>query len=103
MFYKKDVLNADLLSQLSQLKLLTKNCTLLTAKDCFLSNIYSPRLEIEGVLEDGLFVSEKYLTIETDKDEWKRFFKCLRVNEGISCLNNCIVPIISRFHCVSSR
>lgn len=86
--YKKDELNANLLSQLSKLKLLTKNCTLLTAKDCFLSNIYSPRLEIEGVLDVDQFVSEKYLTIESDKDEWKRFFKFLGVNEGIICLDN---------------
>jgi len=86
--YRKGELNTDLLSQLSKLKLLTQNGTLLTAKDCFLSDIYSPRLEIEDVLEGDLFVSENYLTTMSDKDEWKRFFKYLGVNEGITCLKN---------------
>lgn len=81
--YKKGELDGNLLSQLSKLKLLTKNNTLLTAKDCYLPNIYSPCLEIEGVLEGDQFVSEKYLTATTDKDEWKRFLKFLGVNEGI--------------------
>ena len=86
--YKKGELNTDLLSQLSKLKLLTQNDILLTAKDCFLSNSYSPRLEIENVLKGDQFVSAKYLTATTDKDEWKRFFKLLGVNEGIVCFNN---------------
>lgn len=85
--YKKGDLRPELLSQLSKLRLLTKSSALLSAKDCFFSNIYSPRLEIEDVLEDDIFVSEKYLTIENDIDEWKIFFKYLGVNGGIVNLN----------------
>ncbi len=86
--YKKGDLRDDLLSQLSKLKLLTQKDTLLTAKDCYLSNIYSPRLEIEDVLDADIFISEKYFSTIEDKDEWKRFFKFLGVGEGISCSKN---------------
>ena len=83
--YKKGELNADLLSKLSKLKLFTKNDNLLAAEDCFLSNLYSPRLEIENVLDGDQLISEKYLIEATDKDEWKRFFKLLGVKDGIVC------------------
>jgi len=86
--YKKDDLSTDLLSQLSKLKLLTQNGTLLTAKECYFSDTYSPRLGIEGVLDEDLFISDKYLSATEDKDEWKRFFKFIGVNEGIVCLKN---------------
>lgn len=83
--YKKDDLSTDLLSQLSKLKLLTQNGTLLTAKDCYFSSIYFPRLDIENVLGEDIYISEKYLTVVEDRDEWKRFFKFLGVSEGIAC------------------
>lgn len=84
--YKKGDLAADLLSSLSNLKLMTTQGSLLKANECFLSNIYLPRLEIEGVLNKDIFVSDVYLTIKADKDEWKRFFKLLGVQDGINSL-----------------
>lgn len=86
--YKKGDLSTDLISKLSKLKLLTQKGNLLPAEDLFLSNIYSPRLEIEDVLDDDLYISEEYLTSNLDKDEWKRFFKLLGVKEGIEFLIN---------------
>lgn len=86
--YTKGELNACLFSQLSNLKLLTQRGALLPAKNCFLSDKYSPRLEIENILRDDIYVSENYLTSNSDKDEWKRFFKLLGVNEGIDCIKN---------------
>lgn len=86
--YKKGDLSTDLISQLSKLKLLTQKGNLIPAEDSFLSNIYSPRLEIEDVLVDDIFISEDYLTNNLEKDEWKRFFKLLGVKEGIDFLIN---------------
>jgi hypothetical protein len=86
--YIKNQISTELLSKLSDLKLLTINGSLLKAKDCFFSNIYSPRLKIQKVLECEHYISEKYLTLNADIDEWKRFFKRLGVNEGIICLKN---------------
>ncbi len=84
--YKKGDLAAGVLSNLSNLKLMTTQGSLLKANECFLSNIYLPRLEIEGVLNKDIFVSEVYLTTKADKDEWKSFFKLLGVQDGINSL-----------------
>ncbi|ABI40278.1 putative transcriptional regulator [Shewanella sp. MR-4] len=84
--YKKGDLVADVLSSLSNLKLMTTQGCLLKASECFLSKIYLPRIEIEGVLNQDIFVSEVYLTKKADTDEWKRFFKFLGVQDGITCI-----------------
>ncbi len=82
--YKQDELHSNLLAQLSNLKLLTNKGRLVAAKDCILSNPYSPRLEIEKILDVDAFVSETYMVDSIDRDEWKRFFKFLKVSDGIS-------------------
>lgn len=84
--YKKGDLAVSVLSSLSNLKLITAQGCLLKASECFLSNIYLPRLEIEGVLNKDIFVSDVYLTTKADTDEWKRFFKFLGVQDGITCI-----------------
>ncbi|WP_370980069.1 sacsin N-terminal ATP-binding-like domain-containing protein [Agaribacterium sp. ZY112] len=86
--YKKDELNSNILAQLSDLKLLTNNGSLVAAKKCILSSSYSPRLEIESVLGEDVFVSKMYMDNSRDKDEWKRFFKFLKVSDGISLVTH---------------
>jgi len=86
--YKKGELHSDLLAQLSDLKLLTNKGSLVTAKNCILSNDYSPRIEIETVLDADVFVSAAYMDNTTDKDEWKRFLKFLKVSDGISLVHH---------------
>jgi len=83
--YKKDELNSDLLAQLSDLQLLTNKGNLVAAKKCILSNDYHPRLEIEDVLGIDAFISAAYMDNGIERDEWKRFFKLLKVAEGINC------------------
>ncbi|MBB1360270.1 caspase family protein, partial [Pseudoalteromonas sp. SG45-6] len=82
--YKKNELNSDLLAQLSGLKLLTSKGSLVASRDCILSNDYLPRIKIEEVLKVDVFVSARYMDDTTDKDEWKRFFKFLKVSDGIA-------------------
>jgi hypothetical protein len=86
--YKKEELHSDLLAQLSDLKLLTKKGSLVTAKNCILSNDYSPRIEIETELGADVFVSAAYMDNTTDKGEWKRFFKLLKVSDGITLVHS---------------
>ena len=81
--YNKGSLQKDILEQLSRLKLLTRKGSLYPARDCFLSDYYNPRLSIEGIIDEDVFVSDTYCVSTLDKDEWKRFFKMLGVNEGI--------------------
>lgn len=82
--YSKGDLDKTLLSQLTKLKLVTKTGKLVPASKCFLSDIYSPRIVLEDVLTLNIFVSEDYLIDGTDKDEFKRFFRMLGVNDRIS-------------------
>lgn len=88
--YRKGDLHRDLISQLSRLKLFTQEKTLIPANDCFLSNFYRPRLEIEDVLEQDIFVGSFYCEDINEIDEWKRFFKIMGVNEGVSFLKQSI-------------
>lgn len=81
--YRKGDLKETLIKQLEKIKLLTQRSTLKPANECYLSNSYSPHLEIEGVLNIDIFVSEHYLTSKADVDEWKRFFKMLGVRDGM--------------------
>lgn len=81
--YKKGELSFDLLTQLCDLKLLTKGGDLLAAKNCVLSNDYSPRAKIENALDSDVFISNEYINDTNDIDEWKRFFKLLTVADGI--------------------
>lgn len=85
--YLNNELNGEL-EQLGKLKLLTQKRTLLAANQCYLSDFYLPRLEIESVLDMDIFVSEKYFFDNTEIDEWKRFFKQMGVKEGIDIVQN---------------
>ncbi|GAA0725235.1 hypothetical protein GCM10008905_20230 [Clostridium malenominatum] len=85
--YSNGNLKEDIIGQLSRIKLLTQKGSFCPAKDCFLSDFYNPRLKIEKILEKDIFVSETYCVNILEKDEWKRFFKMLGVNEGISTLS----------------
>lgn len=84
--YRKGNLQEDLIRQLSRIKLLTKSGSLCPANACFLSDYYKPRLEIEKLIENDMFVCEAYCVDILEKDEWRRFFKMLGVNEGIRAL-----------------
>lgn len=73
----------ELLSQLGKLKLLTKNGNLIAANQCYLSDTYKPRLPLENLHSDDIFVSESYIPNRPDRDEWGRFFKMMGVKDGI--------------------
>lgn len=82
--YRKGDLKENLIQQLSEIKLITTKNTLLQASKCYLSDFYRPRLKIEKILKEDIFISEKYCYNIHEKEEWKRFFKILGVNDGIN-------------------
>lgn len=84
--YKKGNLREELIGQLSRIKLTTKKGSLCPAEYCFLSDYYKPRLEIEKLVEKDMFVCETYCVDILEKDEWRRFFRMLGVNEGIRAI-----------------
>ncbi|WP_298938868.1 RNA-binding domain-containing protein, partial [uncultured Dysgonomonas sp.] len=77
----------ELLNQLGELKILTKNGSLVAASQCYFSDVYRPRLPLEVLIAEDIFVSESYLSDCPDKDEWRRFFKMMGVKEGIEIIS----------------
>jgi hypothetical protein len=84
--YRKGDLKENLIKQLSEIKLMTNKNTLLQASKCYLSDFYNPRLKIEKILKEDMFISEKYCYNIHEKDEWKSFFKILGASEGTKTL-----------------
>lgn len=82
--YRKGDLKENIIKQLSEIKLMTNKNTLLQASKSYLSDFYNPRLKIEKILKEDMFISEKYCYNINEKDEWKRFFKVLGVKDGIN-------------------
>lgn len=76
----------ELLDQLCELKILTKNGSLVPANQCYFSDVYRPRLPLESLITEDIFVSESYLSNRSEKDEWKRFFKMMGVKDGIEII-----------------
>jgi len=87
LLYKKSVLDDSLFNDLNKIKILTQNGSLIPVKECYLSNYYKPRVELEMIIHKDFFISEKYCENKLEIDEWKRFFKKLGAKEGISILN----------------
>lgn len=85
--YDKGDLTNEILEELSEIKLLTTKERLVVAHQCHLSDFYNPRLAIEKDLDLDIFVSEKYCIDEENKNDWKRFFTKLMVEEKTSYIN----------------
>ncbi len=81
--YSNEDIQSDTLNQLTNLNLLTTKGTLIPASRCYFSSNYNPKLQIENILDDDIFLSEDYLSLDADRDEIKRFFKLLGVEENI--------------------
>ncbi len=82
--YRKGDLKENLIIQLSEIKLMTNKNTLLQASKCYLSDFYNPRLKIEKILKEDMFISEEYCYNIQEKNDWRRFFEILGVKDGIS-------------------
>ncbi len=82
--YRKGDLKENLIQQLSEIKLMTTKNTLLQASKCYLSDFYNPRLKIEKILREDMFISKEYCYNTHEKEDWRRFFKILGVKDGIN-------------------
>jgi len=85
--YSNEDIKSDKLDQLTDLNLLTTKGSLISASECYFSNEYNPKLEIENILDDDVFLSQNYLGLDRDKEEVKRFFKLLGVQDSILIIN----------------
>lgn len=79
--YKDGKFQSWYFSLLADRKLLTKNNNLITASEAFLSNKYEPKLELEELIDEDIFISEDYIERQDLVSEWKTFFLKMKVNE----------------------
>ena len=86
LLYRKGDLKENLIQQLSEIKLITTKNTLLQASKCYLSDFYNPRLKLEKILVEDIFISEKYCYNTYEKDDWKQFLRILGVSQGTNTL-----------------
>lgn len=75
---------------LSEIRLFTTKKELVPAKDCYLANIYEPRLRLQKVEKDLNFISEKYIENGDLPSQWKTFFLKIGVIDGINSIESII-------------
>ncbi|GGB83222.1 hypothetical protein GCM10007424_24070 [Flavobacterium suaedae] len=85
--YTKNEIGKDELEKLSELKLLTTKGSLLSARLCYFSDTYNPRLKLQTEFHDDIFISESYLSDNAEKDELRRFFRMMGVKDGITAIS----------------
>lgn len=84
--FQKGEVGADILKQLGQLGVLTKEGNLIPANQSFFSNEFKPHLNLELALDKDLYLSPLYLTEGTLIEDWKTFFYYFGVKERIGIL-----------------
>lgn len=84
--YLKNEVTAEMFAALKELSVLTTRGRLIPAKHCFLSTGYRPRLNLESVLTEDIYLSNLYIPEGSDVKRWKAFFLELGVNEGIDTI-----------------
>lgn len=80
---RKGEIGLDVPPLLSKLKVLTTLGNLIAAEDCYFSDSYNPRLKIQELIQDDIFVSPVYIT-ESNLEDLKTLFRYMGVKEGIS-------------------
>lgn len=84
--YLKGDIGIEHINELKPLKLLTDRGTLLPAAQCYFSVAYRPRLALQPVLNEDIYLSSEYMTQGSTPSQWKAFFMLLGVNEGIDVI-----------------
>ncbi|WP_222539519.1 DarT ssDNA thymidine ADP-ribosyltransferase family protein [Pedobacter polysacchareus] len=85
LYFKQDI-GIDTLKLLTPLKLLSTTGTLVTAAKCYFSAEYRPRLDLQPVLNEDIYLSNQYISEGNTHSQWKAFFLLLGVNEGIDTI-----------------
>lgn len=77
---KKEAILDTLSYRLQNLQYITKKGSLKSIRELYLSDEYRPSLMIEKLLDSDIFISEKYITSDSDVAEWRYFFEKLGIN-----------------------
>ncbi|MCW2258670.1 MULTISPECIES: DUF3883 domain-containing protein [Sphingobacterium] len=73
-------------SDLQNLPILTSSGKLLPASAAYLSNIYEPKLKIEHLFENDIYLSKDYIEKSIDKREWGSFFIKIGIKEDVGVI-----------------
>jgi hypothetical protein len=84
--YLKEEIGVETIKQLSSIKLLTEQNSLIPANECYLSADYRPRLVLQSILKEDIYLSKVYISEGTTYTQWKGFFLLMGVNEGIDII-----------------
>jgi len=84
--HKKALLSDLHYNQLQVFKLFTTNKELISANQCFLSDLYEPALRLEKVNNVCKFISETYKQASDFASEWKTFFLKIGVVENVELI-----------------
>ncbi|MCU0390695.1 MAG: hypothetical protein MUE81_06220, partial [Thermoflexibacter sp.] len=95
--HKKGILQDGHYEKLQSLKLLTKENSLVTAENSFLSNFYEPELRLESAYKNDFYVSENYLEGKDLKSEWKTFLLKIAVSQSLSWVEQEVYQTQGRF------
>ncbi|MGF1532743.1 MAG: sacsin N-terminal ATP-binding-like domain-containing protein [Bernardetiaceae bacterium] len=95
--HKKGVLQDNHYEKLKNLKVLTKQSSLISASKSFLSDYYEPDLRIESVYDNDIFVSKKYFESKDLKSEWKTFFIRIGVKNQLNWESFTVSKITCKF------
>ncbi|MEH2143927.1 DUF3883 domain-containing protein [Nostoc sp.] len=82
-------LSQDDFEKLSEIPTLVKNGQLVPANQCYLSNVYHPKQDLESLFaQTGFYkiISPQYIT-ENNAEAWKQFFLKIQVTEEIRVLS----------------
>lgn len=76
-FKNQDGLTSEDFQKLSHLFLLTTKSSLQRAAFCYLSDVFAPKLPLETLLDEDIFVSPTYLMDGEEPEAWNRFLSKL--------------------------
>jgi len=82
---RKGDITLDIPPKLSKLSILTTQGNLVSADKCYLSNAYNPRVKIQDIIEDDIFVSADYIT-GSNLQDLKTLFNYMGISEGFSLI-----------------
>lgn len=82
-FKRQDFFDELSSGELARISLLTKNETLINAKDAYLGSVYKPDVNIEPVYKEDIYLSEDYIESRKDIDLYKVFFRKLGVAQSL--------------------
>lgn len=82
-FKRQDFFDELSSGELARISLLTKNETLINAKDAYLGSVYKPDVNIESVYKEDIYLSEDYIESRKDIDLYKVFFRKLGVAQSL--------------------